>query len=290
MDAASPTSPSPSTRTLTYVRATRRRRGLRARRGARGARARRGRRGRSSASGRASSSAPLRAAVRRSSPAASTASRATPPAADFVTADDGTGIVHIAPAFGEDDYRLGAAARASTVVNPVKPDGTFDERIGPYAGRWVKDADPDLIEDLRARGLLLRARDYQHAYPFCWRCGTPLLYYAKPSWYIRTTQLRDRLLAANETGQLAPRAHQARPLRQLAGEQRRLGALARALLGHAAAGLALRGRPRARASARFAELERALGLRARGPAPPVRRRADVAVRRVRRADARACPR
>src|SRR5215216_2960042 len=117
---------------------------------------------------------------------------------DFVSADDGTGIVHTALAFGEDDYRLGAE-HAMTVVNPVRLDGTYDERIGPYAGRWVKDADPDLVEDLRARGRLLRAETLLHAYPHCWRCGTPLLYYAKPSWYIRTSALRDRLLAANET-------------------------------------------------------------------------------------------
>ena len=85
------------------------------------------------------------------------------------------------------------------MVNPVRLDGTYDERIGAYAGRCVKDADPDLIEDLRARGRLLRAEDYEHSYPHCWRCGTPLLYYAKPSWYIATSQIRDRLLAANET-------------------------------------------------------------------------------------------
>jgi isoleucyl-tRNA synthetase len=85
------------------------------------------------------------------------------------------------------------------VINPVRLDGTFDERIGPYAGRWVKDADPDLIEDLRARGKLLRAESYEHSYPHCWRCGTPLLYYAKPSWYIATGEVKDRLLAANET-------------------------------------------------------------------------------------------
>jgi isoleucyl-tRNA synthetase len=85
------------------------------------------------------------------------------------------------------------------VVNPVRLDGTYDERIGPYAGRWVKDADPDLIEDLRARGRLLRAEDHEHSYPHCWRCGTPLLYYAKPAWYIATSGLKDRMLAANET-------------------------------------------------------------------------------------------
>ncbi|MEO8687506.1 MAG: isoleucine--tRNA ligase [Solirubrobacteraceae bacterium] len=117
---------------------------------------------------------------------------------DFVTADDGTGIVHTAIAFGEDDYRLGQE-QGLAVVNPVGLDGTYDARIGPYAGRWVKDADPDLVEDLRDRGRLLRAETYLHAYPHCWRCGTPLLYYAKPSWYIGTSQLRDRLLAANET-------------------------------------------------------------------------------------------
>ena len=98
-------------------------------------------------------------------------------------------------------------------------------------------------------------RRYLHAYPHCWRCGTPLLYYAKPSWYIRTSPLRDRLLAANETVDWYPRAHQARALRQVAGEQRRLGDLARALLGHAAAGLAQRGGRDRRASARSPSCE-----------------------------------
>ena len=84
-------------------------------------------------------------------------------------------------------------------INPVKPDGTYDHRIGPYENRWVKDADPDLINDLEAKGKLLRAETYEHSYPHCWRCGTPLLYYAKPSWYIATSQIKDRLLASNET-------------------------------------------------------------------------------------------
>jgi isoleucyl-tRNA synthetase len=131
---------------------------------------------------------------------------------DFVTTEDGTGIVHLAPAFGEDDYRVAAAAdifrgdEPRTLYNPVRPDGTYDERPrgrdgGSYAGRFVKDAGltKELIEDLDARGLLLRVEDYEHSYPHCWRCGTPLLYYAKPSWYIATTKLRDELLAANET-------------------------------------------------------------------------------------------
>jgi len=117
---------------------------------------------------------------------------------DFVTATDGTGLVHTAIAFGEDDFQLGLRYGLN-VVNPVRLDGTYDERIGPYAGRFVKDADEDLIEDLRSRGRLLRAERYEHSYPHCWRCGTPLLYYAKPSWYIATSKVRDRLLAANET-------------------------------------------------------------------------------------------
>ncbi len=117
---------------------------------------------------------------------------------DFVSAEDGTGIVHTSIAFGEDDYRLGRE-QGIAVINPVRLDGTYEERMGPFAGRWVKEADPDIVEDLRARGRLLRAETLLHAYPHCWRCGTPLLYYAKPSWYIRTSQLRDRLLAANDS-------------------------------------------------------------------------------------------
>jgi isoleucyl-tRNA synthetase len=118
--------------------------------------------------------------------------------ADFVTAEEGTGLVHTAIAFGEDDFRLGEQ-QGLNVINPVRLDGTYDERIGPYAGRKVKEADQDLIEDLRKRDRVLRAESYEHSYPHCWRCGTPLLYYAKPSWYIATSQLKDRLLAANET-------------------------------------------------------------------------------------------
>jgi len=133
---------------------------------------------------------------------------------EFVTTEDGTGIVHLAPAFGEDDYRVAAAApevafdptRPQTLYNPVKPDGTYDSRVlshdgHSYEGRFVKDPGltRELISDLAERGLLLREQAYEHSYPHCWRCGTPLLYYAKPSWYIATSQLRDELLQANET-------------------------------------------------------------------------------------------
>jgi len=116
--------------------------------------------------------------------------------ADFVTTDEGTGLVHLAPAFGADDM---AASRAHglPVVNPVDLEGRFDERVTDFAGQFVKAADPGIIEALRAKGLLLRAGEYTHTYPFCWRCATPLLYYAKPSWYIATTKIRDRLLEEN---------------------------------------------------------------------------------------------
>jgi isoleucyl-tRNA synthetase len=116
---------------------------------------------------------------------------------DFVTTDDGTGVVHTAVAFGEDDFRLGEKY-GLTVQNPVLPDGTFDERIAPWAGKWVKDADPEIVEALRESGRLFRSEDYEHSYPHCWRCGTPLLYYAKPSWYIRTSEIRDQMVAENE--------------------------------------------------------------------------------------------
>jgi isoleucyl-tRNA synthetase len=115
-------------------------------------------------------------------------------AADFVATDDGTGIVHIAPAFGEDDYALGRA-EGLLFLQPVGLDGRFT--AGPWAGQFVKDADRDIRRDLRGRGVLLRDEQIQHTYPFCWRCDTPVLYYAKPSWYIRTTAVRDDLIEGN---------------------------------------------------------------------------------------------
>ena len=118
--------------------------------------------------------------------------------ADFVTTDDGTGVVHTAIAFGEDDFALGERYGLK-LQNPVKPDGAFDERMGPFAGRFVKAADPDIVEALRESGRLLRAEEHEHSYPHCWRCDTPLLYYAKSSWYVATTAVKDELLAANET-------------------------------------------------------------------------------------------
>jgi isoleucyl-tRNA synthetase len=127
-------------------------------------------------------------------------------AGEFVTTEDGTGLVHIAPAFGEDDYAVAAAnglfdpTQHGTLYNPVRLDGTFDQRVAGFEGRFVKDPEvtKELIADLDRRGLLFREQSYEHAYPHCWRCGTPLLYYAKSSWYIATSQVRDRMLANNE--------------------------------------------------------------------------------------------
>ena len=118
--------------------------------------------------------------------------------ADFVTTEDGTGLVHTAIAFGEDDFRLGQE-HGITLQNPVRLDGTFEDRITEFAGRKVKEADPDIVASLERSGKLLRAEPYLHAYPHCWRCDTALLYYAKSSWYVRTSAARDELLANNET-------------------------------------------------------------------------------------------
>jgi isoleucyl-tRNA synthetase len=117
--------------------------------------------------------------------------------ADYVTTEDGTGLVHQAPAFGEDDLRT-CRAYGLPVVNPVRPDGTFAEDVALVGGQFFKKADEALVADLDARGVLFRHVPYEHSYPHCWRCHTALLYYAQPSWYIRTTQIKDALLRENE--------------------------------------------------------------------------------------------
>ncbi|THA26881.1 isoleucine--tRNA ligase [Streptomyces sp. RKND-216] len=117
--------------------------------------------------------------------------------AEYVTTEDGTGLVHQSPAFGEDD--LATCRRYGLpVVNPVRADGTFEEGVGLVGGAFFKKADEKLVADLEARGLLFRHVAYEHSYPHCWRCHTALLYYAQPSWYIRTTQVKDALLRENE--------------------------------------------------------------------------------------------
>ncbi len=115
----------------------------------------------------------------------------------FVTTEDGTGLVHLAPAFGADDMET-SKAHGLPVVNPVRADGTFDESVPLVGGVFFKDADARLISDLEDRGLIFLSQRHEHSYPHCWRCHTPLLYYALPSWYIRTTAIQDQLLAENE--------------------------------------------------------------------------------------------
>lgn len=116
---------------------------------------------------------------------------------DFVTTKDGTGLVHIAPAFGADDMQV-ALEEDLPILMTVSPEGTFLSEVGPWSGMFVKDADPSIIQNLKTRGLLLRSGSYEHTYPFCWRCSTPLLYYARPTWYIRTSQFKDRLVTLND--------------------------------------------------------------------------------------------
>jgi isoleucyl-tRNA synthetase len=117
--------------------------------------------------------------------------------ADYVTVDDGTGLVHQSPAFGAEDLAV-ARRYGLPVVNPVTLDGRFLDELPLVGGMFFKAADPVIVEDLRARGLLFRDAPYVHSYPHCWRCDTALIYYALPSWYIRTTERKDRLLAENE--------------------------------------------------------------------------------------------
>ena len=117
---------------------------------------------------------------------------------DFVTTEDGSGLVHIAPAFGAEDMEM-AKEFNLPVLMTVLPDCTFIPEVKPWRGQFVKDADPFIIQDLQTRGLMFRTESYTHTYPFCWRCSTPLLYYARESWYIRTSAHRERLVNLNNT-------------------------------------------------------------------------------------------
>ena len=117
--------------------------------------------------------------------------------ADFVTMEDGTGIVHIAPAFGEDDYNVGKKYDLP-VVQLVKLDGTFPDEVTLWKGQFVKDADPNIIEYLQEKGLLEGTREHTHEYPFCWRCDSPLLYYAMESWFIAMSKVQKSLVKNND--------------------------------------------------------------------------------------------
>jgi isoleucyl-tRNA synthetase len=115
---------------------------------------------------------------------------------EFVSADDGSGVVHMSPAFGEDDYAAGRRHNLA-FLQPVGPRGEFPAAMPLVGGLFVKDADPLLIEELKRRGVLWKSARITHKYPHCWRCGTPLIYYARTSWFIRTTAYRDSMLLRN---------------------------------------------------------------------------------------------
>jgi isoleucyl-tRNA synthetase len=116
--------------------------------------------------------------------------------ADYVTTDNGTGLVHQAPAFGADDLAT-CRAYGLPVVNPITPAGHFSPDVKMVGGEFFKKADDTLVDSLTSRGLLWRREPYEHSYPHCWRCHTPLMYYAQPSWYIKTTQIKEALLEQN---------------------------------------------------------------------------------------------
>lgn len=116
---------------------------------------------------------------------------------DFVTLEDGTGIVHIAPAFGDEDFQIGKKYDLP-FLQPVDQNGKFIREITPWAGIFIKKADPSIIENLKERNLLYKEEKYTHTYPFCWRCDTPLIYYARASWYIKTTAVKENLIKNNQ--------------------------------------------------------------------------------------------
>ena len=118
--------------------------------------------------------------------------------ADYVTLTDGTGIVHIAPAFGEDDSQVGRRYDLP-FVQLVDEAGKLTKECGEFAGLFVKDADKPVIKNLRERNLLFKTLNFEHSYPFCWRCDTPLIYYARDTWFIKMTEVRDRLIANNNS-------------------------------------------------------------------------------------------
>ena len=199
--------------------------------------------------------------------------------ADFVTTDDGSGVVHQAPAFGAEDFAL-CKANGLPIVNPITADGHFESGLPLVGSMFFKDADTALVADLKQRGLLYRHVPYTHSYPHCWRCHTPLMYYALPSWYVRTTAIKDRLLAENEKTNWYPERIKHGRYGDWLNNNIDWALSRDRLLGHAAAGVAQRRRPVPAGVRRLPRgVARAVRRRARRPAPSVRRRRHLHPRR-----------
>ncbi len=115
----------------------------------------------------------------------------------FVTLEDGTGLVHTAPGHGEEDYKVGKET-GLPIISPLNMDGTYNNQCGKYSGRFVKDVDADITEEFRQRGLLFAVEKVTHEYPFCWRCSSPLIFMAVPQWFFRVTSIRDKLIEENK--------------------------------------------------------------------------------------------
>ena len=196
---------------------------------------------------------PTPASIRSSSPG------------DFVTATDGSGLVHMAPAFGSDDYAAGQA-HGLALLRPVAADGTFQGTTWPELEGLLVTADATndlIIRKLKDLGRHLRTEQHTHSYPHCWRCQSKLIYYARDSWFVRTSAIKDRMARTQRRHRLASARDRQPALRRVARQQRRLGAVARALLGHAAADLGQRSRPGADRSRRILRgAEGEVGLRA----------------------------
>lgn len=115
----------------------------------------------------------------------------------FVTLEDGTGLVHTAPGHGEEDYKVGKE-NGLPIISPLKMNGTYNEECGKYSGKFVKDADPDIIKEFDKRNLLFATEKINHDYPFCWRCSSPLIFMAVPQWFFRVTKIREKLIEENK--------------------------------------------------------------------------------------------
>lgn len=123
--------------------------------------------------------------------------------ADYVTMDDGTGVVHTAPAFGQDDYTLGREY-GLPVIQPVDAAGKFTSEVTNWEGEFVKDADKSIIREMKDRGMLYKRKQILHSYPFCWRCKSPLIYYARSSWYIKTSEYKEQMIENNKAINWSP--------------------------------------------------------------------------------------